>query len=211
MSPTFTGFPPEAFEFFRQLARHNNRDWFQAHKGTYERACRAPMNELVAEVGADSERSWTSRINRDVRFSRDKSPYRTHIAAAFDRNYIALSAEGLYVGGGIYMPEPGVLERFRRAIADEASGRQLQKIIASLRRKGYEVDTHERLTGAPRGYPADHPRIELLRMKDIFAGKTFPPEKWLSTPNALTGIRQVIKDVKPLTEWIRTHVSSRAA
>jgi uncharacterized protein (TIGR02453 family) len=205
----FNGFPQEAFEFFEQLALHNNRDWFHAHQEVYERACRDPMKQLVAELGGNSASTKISRINRDLRFSRDKLPYRTYIAAGVSGNYISVSPAGLYVGTGIYKPEPAALERFRSAIDDGKSGRSLQRIITSLRRKRYQVDTHERLTSAPRGYPADHARIELLRMKGIFAGKTFAPASWLSTPKALQRIKQVINDVSPLAAWLRVHVGAR--
>jgi uncharacterized protein (TIGR02453 family) len=205
----FNGFPQEAFEFFEQLALHNNRDWFHAHQEVYERACRDPMKQLVAELGANPASTKISRINRDVRFSRDTLPYRTYIAAGVSGNYISLSPAGLYVGAGIYKPEPAALERFRRAIDSDESGRPLQRIVTSLRRKHYQVDTHERLMSAPRGYAADHPRIELLRMKGIFAGKTFEPASWLSTRKALQRIRQTAKDVSPLAEWLRVHVGAR--
>jgi uncharacterized protein (TIGR02453 family) len=206
----FNGFPPEAFEFFEALARHNNRDWFHARQDVYERACREPMKQLVAELGANPLSTKLSRINRDMRFSRDKGPYRTYIAAGVRGNYLSLSAAGLYVGTGLYKPEPVVLERLRNAIASSVSGRALQRIVTSLRRKRYHVDTHERLSSAPRGYPADHPRIELLRMKDIFAGKTFAPEAWLSTRRAVQRIKRVMDDVKPLAEWLRVHVGARS-
>ena len=123
----FNGFPQEAFEFFEQLAVHNNRDWFHAHQEVYERACRDPMKQLVAELGANPASTKISRINRDVRFSRDTLPYRTYIAAGVSGNYISLSPAGLYVGAGIYKPEPAALERFRSAIDNDESGRQLQR------------------------------------------------------------------------------------
>ena len=205
----FNGFPKEAFEFFEQLALHNNRDWFHSHQEVYERACRNPMKQLVTELGASSASTKISRINRDVRFSRDTLPYRTYIAAGVSGNYISVSPAGLYVGTGIYKPEPAALERFRRAIDDDKSGRTLQRIITSLQRKSYQVDTHERLMSAPRGYRADHPRVELLKMKGIFAGNTFAPASWLSTRKALERIKQVINDVSPLADWLRVHVGAR--
>lgn len=205
----FIGFPQEAFEFFEQLALYNNRDWFHAHQEVYERACREPMKQLLAELGANPATTKLSRINRDVRFSRDTVPYRTYIAAGVDGNYISLSAAGLYVGAGLYKPEGAALERFRSAIDSNVSGRPLQRIVTSLRRKRYQVDTHERLTSAPRGYSADHPRIELLRMKGIFAGKTFAPEPWVSTRTALQRIRRAMNDVRPLAGWLRVHIGAR--
>ena len=205
----FTGFPTDGLRFFKQLARHNNRDWFQAHKETYEQACREPMKDLLDELGPTFGTGQVRRINRDIRFSHDKSPYRTHIAAGIGGNYIHLSAKGLYIGSGIYKPEPAALQRFRSAIDDAASGRKLQSIVTSLRRKGYAVDTHQRLASAPRGYASDHPRLELLRMKDIHAGRMFDPGPWLSTRQAFTRVKRVMTDTAPLVDWIRTHIGSR--
>jgi uncharacterized protein (TIGR02453 family) len=205
----FNGFPHEALEFFEQLALSNNRDWFHAHKAVYERACREPMEQLVAELGADPASTKISRVNRDIRFSRNKAPYRTYIAAGFDGNYISLSPAGLYVGAGLYKPEPAALARLRSAIDSNESGPPLQRIVTSLRRKDYQVDTHEKLASTPRGYSADHPRIELLRMKDIFAGKAFPPEAWFSTRSALDRIKRVLTDIRPLADWLQVYVGAR--
>lgn len=202
----FEGFPNEAFEFFDQLATHNERAWLQEHKDVYERACREPMQQLVVELGGDLTKTHMTRINRDTRFSRNKAPYRTYIAAGVKGNYIHLSSSALYVGTGFYKPEPAVLGRFRDAIDDNKSGPKLEKVVKSLRDKGYDVETHERLKSVPRGYPADHPRIELLRMKDIFGGKTFPREQWLSTRKALQRIQKTIDDIRPLGDWVHTYV-----
>ena len=209
MDARFRGFPSEAFGFFEQLAAHNNREWFQGHKDVYERACREPMQLLVAALGGDPTNSKVSRINRDLRFSRDKSPYRTYVAGGVDGNYISLSAAGVFVGAGLYRPEGPALTRFRDAVDDDGSGRALQKIVTALRKKRYTVGTHEQLARAPRGYAPDHPRAELLRMKGLYAGKTWAPAAWLSTPRALPRIRQIVKDVRPLVEWVREHVGAR--
>jgi uncharacterized protein (TIGR02453 family) len=202
----FAGFPGEAAGFFRQLARHNNRDWFEAHKHVYERACREPMKALVGELDPLAT-VRVSRINRDMRFARDGKPYKTYLAAGVRRNYISLTAEGLWVGTGLYRPEPAVLQRLRAAIADDASGASLTRIVAALKRKGYDVDTHDTVASAPRGYPADHPRIGLLRMKDIFAGRLIPPGPVLSTRKVVGAVRRVMADVEPLGEWLRRHVT----
>jgi uncharacterized protein (TIGR02453 family) len=207
----FDGFPRGAFEFFEQLAGHNNRDWFRAHQEVYERECREPMKLLVAELATNLAKSKILRVNRDVRFSRDKSPYRTYIAAGFDGNYIMISKSGLYVGAGIYKPEPDTLRRMRIAIDDDASGKSLQKIVATLRGKGYNVDSHAKVASAPRGYSADHPRIDMLRMKDIFAGKTFEPAPWLSTRQALQRVKEVIRDVRPLVDWLKVNLGAAPA
>jgi uncharacterized protein (TIGR02453 family) len=203
----FAGIPREAFTFFEGLASHNNREWFQANKETYERACRAPMQSLLAELGPTYGSGKLTRINRDMRFARGQSPYKTFIASSVgSRYYISLSKDGLYIGTGIYMPDGPTLRRLREAIADDASGRTIASIVAGLRRKKYSVSTHETTATAPRGYADDHPRIELLRMKDLHAGKQLPPSA-LSTRKALDRVVVVMADVKLLSDWLQRHVA----
>jgi uncharacterized protein (TIGR02453 family) len=207
MAEEFTGFSREAMDFFKKLEKNNNREWFQTHKDVYERACREPMKALADALAFQYGPSKISRINRDMRFARDR-PYKAYIAAGVGGNYISLFKEGLYVGTGMYKPEPAVLTRFRAAIADDKSGAALVKLVTSLRRKGYDVDTHERLASAPKGYSLDHPRIDFLRMKDIHAGKLFAPAGWLATEKALDRITKVIDDIQPLRDWLRRHVGT---
>lgn len=201
----FTGFTTDAFGFFRELATNNNRDWFQAHKELFERACREPFKALTIALDPPVGAERLTRIYRDVRFSKDKSPYHTHISAVVRGNYVHLSADGLYVGTGLYMPEPAVLRRFREAIDNDVSGRQLHDILTSLRERRYTVGTHESVASVPRGFSADHPRLDLLRMKDIHAGKTFKPEL-LSTADAVDLVQQVCSDVAALQHWLVRHV-----
>jgi uncharacterized protein (TIGR02453 family) len=203
----FTGIPREAFTFFEGLASHNNREWFQANKEIYERACRAPMQGLLAELAPTYGSGKLTRINRDMRFARGQPPYKTFIASGVGgRYYVSLSKDGLYIGTGIYMPDGPTLRRLRDAVADDASGRKIASIVAGLRRKKYSVGTHETTATAPRGYPDDHPRIELLRMKDLHAGKQLPPSL-LRTRKALDRVGTVIADVKPLSDWLQRHVA----
>jgi len=205
MADGFDGFPREGTDFFRDLARNNNRDWFQAHRDVYEQACREPLKALVSELDPLGT-PRISRINRDMRFAREGGPYRTHIAAGVLRTYINLSAEGLYVGTGMYKPEPVVLQKFRAAIAADKSGRELAKIVNTIRRKGYTVGTHETLNSAPRGYTLAHPRIDLLRMKDIHAGRTIDPGSVLASRKALAAVKKVMNDVQPLGDWLAKYV-----
>ena len=205
MAEGFTGFPREATEFFRDLARNNNRDWFQAHKDVYEQACREPLKALIAELDPMGT-PRISRINRDMRFSRDGAPYKTHLASGVGRSYINLSSEGLWIGTGMYRPEPAVLQKLRQAIAADKPGRELERIVGVLRRKGYQVDTHESVNSTPRGFAADHPRIDLLRMKDIFAGKMINPGPVLTSRKLVAAVKKVMDDVHPLSEWFRRHV-----
>lgn len=204
---TFNGFPPEATTFFAGLTAHNNRDWFQAHKDTYEHAVREPMKALVGELEPRLGRGSISRINRDNRFFKDRPPYKTHIAAGIGGYYLSLSSTGLYVGAGIYRPDSAMLERLRAAIDRDDSGRELATFVSTLRRKGYAVDTHERLASAPRGFAKDHPRVDLLRMKDIHAGELIGPGPLLSTRKVLDRITKAIADLKPLCAWLRQHTA----
>jgi len=205
MSDGFTGFPPEAFKFFATLAKNNNRDWFHAHKDVYERACREPMKALIDAIAPPLGAGWMSRINNDMRFNRDRAPYKTRIEATMKGHYVSVGAQGMYVGAGIYKPEPAVLRELRQAIAADVSGKKLQTIDTALRRKGITVATHESSAGPPRGYPADHPRVELLKMKDIHAGRMLE-SSMLSTPKALGHVKKVMADLAPFNTWLKTYV-----
>jgi uncharacterized protein (TIGR02453 family) len=140
-----------------------------------------------------------------MRFARGKSPYKDYIAAGVGRSYISLSKQGIWVGTGMYKPEPATLARFRAAVADDESGAALAEIVRGLRRKKYDVSTHDTLSSAPKGYDANHPRIDLLRMKDIYAGKTLPPEM-LASSKALERVTRVMRETEPLAAWLREHV-----
>ena len=204
MAEEFTGFPRDAFSFWKGLERNNNREWFQAHKTTYEQSVRRPMQLLIEELKPLYGAGKLSRINKDMRFAKEK-PYKNYLATGLGGAYVSFSQQGLWVGSGMYKPEPAALRRLREAIADDASGRELSAIIASLKRKGFDVDTHARLEATPRGYDATHPRADLLRMKDIFAGKLFGPSD-ASSSTVLDGVVKAIDDVEPFRFWLREHV-----
>jgi uncharacterized protein (TIGR02453 family) len=204
----FTGIPREAFTFFEGLASHNNREWFQANRDVYERACRGPMQSLLAELAPSYGSGTLTRINRDMRFARGQAPYKTFIASAVgSRYYVSLSKDGLYIGTGIYMPDGPTLRRLREAIAADVSGRKIASIVSALKRKRYSVGSHETTAKAPRGYDDDHPRVELLRMKDLHAGRQLSPST-LTTRKALDRVVAVMKDVTPLSDWLKQNVTS---
>ena len=205
MTDEFTGFSRNAFSFWSGLEKHNNREWFQAHKDTYEQAVRRPMQLLIEELKPMYGPGRLSRINKDMRFAKEK-PYKNYLATGLGGCYISFSKQGLWVGTGMYKPEAAALRRLREAIADDSSGKELTTIIASLRRKGFDVDTHARLAKPPRGYDAKHPRAELLCMKDIFAGKTFGPAD-VSSAKVLDGVVKAIGDVEVFRTWLRAHVA----
>ena len=143
------------------------------------------MDELLAELAPEFGEGKVFRPYRDVRFSADKSPYKTAMGASLSGGgYIHLSAEGLGAGCGMYMMAPDQLERFRRAVSDDRSGAELTRVVAKVTKAGIEVSAHDALKTAPKGYPKDHPRIELLRQKGLMTWKHWPVGAWLGTRQA---------------------------
>ena len=209
MAEEFTGFTRETFTFWKGLERDNDRQWFQAHKEQYEQAVRRPLQLLIDELAPLYGAGRLSRINRDMRFQKEK-PYKSYLATHLGGSYVSLSKDGLWVGTGIYKPEPAVLRQLREAMADDTSGRELTKIIASLQRKGLEIETHARLEKPPRGYDATHPRADLLRMKDIYVGRLFGPDE-VASPSVLRGVVKAMSDLDPFRAWLRKHVPRTAA
>jgi len=210
MSPTerFRGWPVEAVEFFEGLEADNSKSYWTGNKAVYEAKVRAPMEALLAELQAEFGEGRIYRPYRDVRFSADKTPYKTHLAAHNGGGYFQLDSDALGVGTGLYMPGPDQLERYRAAVADDGSGTELVRIIAALRRKSVDVNAHEVLKTAPRGYPKDHPRIDLLRQKGITAWKQWPVGAWLGTAAAKKRIVDFLHATAPLREWLDARVVS---
>jgi uncharacterized protein (TIGR02453 family) len=208
MANTFKGFPADAVDFLAKLEANNNRDWFNAHKADYERACKVPMEELLDDLDQKfgSGGSKVYRIYRDVRFSKDKTPYKTFQAAHFAAGYLSLGPDGLYVGTGAFMLDGPTLERYRKAVGDDRTGAELVKAQAALKKKGYVVEGHgDALKTVPRGYDKDHPRAELLKQKSVLVGKNFAPSE-INTAKLVAGVTKVITDVKPLTTWLDANV-----
>ena len=203
----FQGWPSEAVDFYDGLEEDNSKTYWQAHKAVYDSAVRGPMEELLIELAPEFGEGKIFRPNRDVRFSADKSPYKTSIAATLAaRGYVQLSAAGLAVGSGMYMMAPDQLERFRESIDDDAAGGALVALVAEARRKGLEVTAHDSLKTAPRGYPKDHPRIDLLRLKGLITWREWTVAPWLSTPRAKGRVVDHLRASKPILGWLDDHV-----
>ena len=180
----FRGWPAEALEFFEGLEADNSKTYWQRNKAVYEKQVRAPMEELLAELGAEFGEGRIFRPYRYIRFSSDKSPYKTHIGAMVGDGYVQLTAEGLGAGSGMWEMAPDQLESYRQAVSDDRSGKALAGIVAKARAAGLEVTGHDVLKTAPKGYPKDHPRIELLRYKGLITWKEWPAGAWLGTRRA---------------------------
>ena len=202
----FRGWPVEALEFYEALEADNSKAFWQRHKETYETIVRAPMQELLDELAPEWGEGRIFRPYRDVRFSADKSPYKTNIAATIGRRYVQLSADGLAAGAGMWEMAPDQLERYREGVDDERAGAELERIVATIRSTGVEAMGHGVLKTAPKGYPKDHPRIELLRFKGIVAWREWPAGAWLGTKKAKDRVVDVFRAAEPLTAWLSTHV-----
>mgnify|MGYP000877238954 CR=1 FL=1 len=202
----FAGWPIEAIEFYEGLEADNSKVYWQDHKAVYDRHVKAPMEELLAELADEFGAGKIFRPYRDVRFSADKTPYKTNCAATIGSGYISFSADGLSVGGGLYMPDPKALARYREAVDNEKSGVELVKIVAALRKEGYDTMAHAVPKTAPKGYPKDHPRIELLRYKGIAMMKTWPVGAWLGTRKAKDRVVTTLRAGVPLNQWLLRNV-----
>ena len=203
----FSGWSPEAVEFFQGLRADNTKAYWTANKAVYEASVREPMAELLGELDGEFGPGRIARPYRDVRFRADKSPYKTEIYAILDRGgYVKFSADGLTAGQGYFMMTPAQLERYRRAVDDETGGAQLAGVVGRLRAEGLEVGGGQALKGAPRGYPSDHPRIELLRWKGLICWRQWPVEPWLYTAGAKDRVVGFLRTAAPLHQWLDQQV-----
>jgi uncharacterized protein (TIGR02453 family) len=207
---TFQGWPAESLEFYEGLEADNSKAYWTEHKGVYDSCVYAPMAALMEELGPEFGDSKIFRPYRDVRFSADKSPYKTQIGATLSKGgYVQLSADGLGVGTGYYKMASDQLERYRIAVADDDTGEELRRILARLEKhEGVQVMVHETLKNAPRGYPKDHPRVDLLRNKDLIAWQQWPVEAWLETAATKDRIVGFFRTARPLVGWLDKHVGA---
>ena len=165
------------------------------------------MTELTEELAGEFGEPKLFRPYRDVRFSHDKSPYKTHIGAVIGgTGYVQLSAEGLGAGAGMWEMSPDQLARYREAVAADRTGAELERITARIEKAGLDIHGHGVLKSAPRGYPADHPRIALLRYKGLTAWQQWPVEPWLETAAAKDRIVDFLRTTSPLCSWLTANV-----
>ncbi|MBT2536954.1 DUF2461 domain-containing protein [Arthrobacter sp. ISL-69] len=208
---TFDGIPAGASGFYADLEQNNNRDWWLEHKARYETLVREPLAALLAELEPRFGPAKIFRPNRDIRFSQDKSPYKTAqgAVASFQEGvgyYVQLSADGLLVAAGCHSISPAQLARFRNSVDATGTGESLEKIVHRLTHAGFTVEG-ERLKTVPRGFPREHPRAELLKYKSLSAGRELGEPGWLSTPGAAEEVGGLWEQLRPLVEWMGRHAS----
>jgi uncharacterized protein (TIGR02453 family) len=222
MPARFPGFPPETLQFLRDLKANNNRDWFQPRKAVYEQCVKAPMVECVQALGEEltdfgdalvtAPDKAIYRIYRDVRFSKDKSPYKTHVAAVFSpRGHEKHAAAGLYfhfspdellVGGGIYAPGSQELLAIRRMIA--ADHKKLRTILNGRAfRTTFGEMSGERLKRIPKGFSPDHPAADLLLYKQFLAGAQLDP-KLVETPKFFAELVKHFRAIEPFIVFLNS-------
>lgn len=207
-SRQFQGFTPDGMQFLVDLALNNDRAWFQPRKAEYERLLREPLEALCADLALEFEKGGVPlrsdpkkspfRIYRDTRFSKDKSPYKTNVAASFGwvgpastagaagpgwegaGGYFHLSPQGTYMGGGMWHPEPSRLAAFRQAVIRDP-GRVLAAIEDPGFRARFDPVHGDALKRIPSGFPPDHPHAELLKLKDVTFGRELDEEEVFSS------------------------------
>jgi uncharacterized protein (TIGR02453 family) len=206
--PPFRGWSDEALAFYRGLEADNSKSYWTAHKPVFDAQVYAPMEALVSELEPVLGVGRIMRPYRDIRFTKDKSPYRTALGARIGDGYVQISAGGLRAGCGSYHLAPDQLGRYREAVDRESTGVQLVGVIDTIRSHDIEVSGADPLRTAPRGYSPDHARIELLRYKGVIAWKRWPVEPWLASAAAKDRVLELLATTAPLMQWLNTHVGA---
>lgn len=212
---TFDGFGPKAKRWFQGLEADNSREYFAAHRDVFEESVRDQMQALLTELsetfGGDVK---LFRQHRDIRFSPDKSPYKTNTYGivygselAARGLYASISARGLVAGSGYHVMARDQLERYRDAVADDARGPELGTLLATAQKAGLEV-WGESLATAPRGYPKDHARIELLRRKSLALGNTLSFGRGIGRADGLAFVTKTWRAAAPVTGWLDQQVGA---
>ena len=208
----FTGFPVAALDFYDDLEVDNTKSFWEAHKHVYLESVKAPMTALCAALAEEFGTPKVFRPYRDVRFAKDKTPYKTHQGAFVSRGpatgwYVQVAAPGVRVGVGFYEASSARLARIREAIAEERRGRQLERIIRRLESAGWSLGG-DKLKTTPRGYDAEHPRIDLLRHKSMTLGKSYGFEPVIHTAELLELVRSDWRAATPFVDWVHDNAGA---
>jgi uncharacterized protein (TIGR02453 family) len=224
----FAGFPPAAFSFLRALEEDNSKRTFDAQRAVYDESLMAPARDFVDELGealqarvspgiqADPRVNGSIfRINRDTRFSKDKTPYRTHLDLYFWEGpgrsrdcpglFFRMTPRAVVLGAGFHHFDPPKLARFRSAVVDEKTGRALDRALAGVRREGAEIggETYKRV---PAGFDAAHLRADLLRCGGLFAYSESPLPREASSPAFVGWCAGRLERLAPVHCWLRDTV-----
>jgi uncharacterized protein (TIGR02453 family) len=206
-SVSFTGIPVAALDFYEDLEADNTKIFWNAHKHVYDEQVKAPLLALAEALEPEFGAPKFFRPYRDVRFAKDKTPYKTHQGMWFgdSARYLHISAAGLFVAAGYWDTSPAQVDRLRRAVADDVAGPELERAVAAVRKAKFELGGHQ-LTRVPSGYDKDHRRAELLRYRSLTAHRELGCPAWLHTKRAQSEIGKSLRAVAPLVDWLQTHV-----
>ena len=209
----FTGFGDRLVDFYEGLEADNSKAYWTDHKAIYEEHVHGPMLALLAELADEFGEGKVFRPYRDVRFAKDKTPYKTHCGALVNGArglggyYVQAAADGLLVAGGYYDTNTDQIDRYREAVADERRGADLQRRLDALRGAGFTIEGNQ-LKTRPRGYEADHPRIGLLRHRTLYGMRRWAPDDAIHDTACVNRIRDAWRALQPLNEWLDTHVGA---
>jgi uncharacterized protein (TIGR02453 family) len=211
----FQGFGREVQKWFRGLEADNSKEYFAAHRDFFEQSIRDQMDALLSELRDEfGGEIKMFRQNRDIRFSPDKSPYKTNTygilygtAIAAAGLYASISADGLVAGAGYHAMARDQLERYREGVDDGKRGPELANLVDGAEQAGLEL-WGESLATAPRGYPKDHDRIELLRRKNLTLGRTLKFGRGISRGAGLQFVAKTWRATAPVTGWLDRHVGA---
>lgn len=211
---SFEGFPDEGLVFYEGLEADNSKTYWTQHKVDYDQHVKAPLVALLDELAPEFGTAKVFRPYRDVRFSHDKTPYKTHQGAVVHADgqgtgawYVQISAHGLHVSGGSWRLESDQVARYRRAVADDVQGPRLQAEVARLMADGFEI-RGEKLTRVPAGYSPDSERLELLKHKSLHASRSWEPAGWLHERRALEEVRSAWRAFTTLNTWLADNVGA---
>ncbi len=205
----FNGFPEAALDFYDDLEMDNSKTFWEERKETYKTAVAEPMKALTTTLASEFGEAKIFRPYRDVRFAKDKTPYKTHQGAFVPKGpatgyYVQVGAPGVRVGVGFYEASGPRLASIREAMVDERRGGELEDILVTLEAGGWERGG-DRLKTSPRGYDADHPRIDLLRHRSMTLGKSYGFEPVIHTADLLERIRADWRQATPFVEWVMAY------
>jgi len=208
----FEGFGAQAIQWFTGLEQNNSKQYFEANRSIWEEQVRAPLEALLMEASTHFGGPVKMfRPHRDIRFSKDKSPYKTNTYGVVLPNsgaaglYAAISAAGLYVATGYHQMASDQLERFRSSVDNDPTGKPLELIVARAEENGLAIEG-DALKTAPRGYPKDHPGIRFLRMKELIAGAQMPAGDALHDRRVFDFAVAAWKTAQPLNAWLDANV-----
>ena len=204
---TFDGIPVGALDFYEDLEADNSKAFWTAHKSTYEESVKLPLEAFAAEVTEEFGVPKLFRPYRDVRFAKDKTPYKTHQGVWFPESsrYVQVSAARLFVAAGYWETSTPQVERLRRAVADNRSGAALERTLAAMTAAKFAIGGNM-LTRVPSGYDKEHPRADLLRYKTLTVSREVGCPAWLSTKKAKSHLTRLLREMAPVVDWLDTHV-----